>query len=105
KMKFISRMPENYNLPVDLKKKACDGGKWQEIGAIAPGKKAAQYKTQSFKEELEGRTYRFIVVHSSALDKRKTKSLDKRLERERKAIEKEAKELVKQRFNCREDAE
>lgn len=105
KMKFISRIPETFSLPDELKEKAWSKGKWQQLGPLAPGKKAAHYATQSFEAELEGRTYRFVVVHSSALDKRKVKSLEKRLERERADLEKEATKLGKRTFNCSEDAE
>lgn len=105
KMKFISRIPETYNLPSALKERAWAQGKWTEIGPLAPGKKAAHYATQSFREAFEGSTYRFVVVHSSALDKRKSKGLEKRMTRERAALQKDADKLMKQTFNCAEDAQ
>lgn len=104
KMRFVSRLPETYHLAKELKERAWTLGRWEEIGRLAQSDKGAVYRAQSFEETLEGRTYRFIVVHSSSLDRRKLKSIQKEIERERVALEKAQKQLHKQSFQCREDA-
>src|SRR5690606_31085930 len=47
----------------------------------------AVYRSCSYTGELYGRTYRFIVVHSSSKDKRSLKALEKRIDEERTALE------------------
>lgn len=103
-MRFVSRLPETYNLAGKLKERAWSADRWEPIGRIAQSAKGAIYHAQSFIDTLEGRTYRFIVVYSSALDQRKMKTIQKQIERERSAIAKAEKELQKQTYNCEEDA-
>jgi len=105
KMRFVSRLPENYNLAAQLKAQAWEADKWIHLGNLREGKNAATYATKSIQAELCGRQYRFIVVRSSALDKRKTKSIDKQLANERIELEKQALLLGKQIFYCRPDAQ
>lgn len=105
KIRFISRLPEVYGIADLLKEKAWEQNTWNEIGRIALSNKGAQYKAQSFVDALDGRRYRFIVVHSDALDKRKAKSLQKALDREFAELTKAKNELEKQRFNCEADAQ
>ena len=105
KMRFVSRLPETYRLAQDLKERAWAIDRWETIGRIAQSEKGAVYHAQSFEETLEGRTYRFIVVHSSSLDKRKLKSIQRAIDRERAELEKAQKQLHKQVFQCREDAD
>jgi len=105
RMRFVSRLPETYKLAEQLKARAWSKGVWQCVGQIGQSAKSAVYHTQSFIDTLEGRTYRFVVVHSSAKDARKAKTLQKQLDRERDELLKEQKELEKRAFNCREDAD
>lgn len=104
KMRFISRLPETYHLAQELKDRAWSRGRWEAIGRLAQSEKGAVYRAQSFEETLEGRTYRFIVVHSSSLDQRKLKAIQKEIDRERAELEKAQKQWHKQTFQCREDA-
>ena len=105
RMRFVSRLPETYKLAAQLKDQAFKKGVWEPIGRLAQSEKGAVYHAQSFIERLEGRTYRFVVVHSSAKDTRKTKTLQKQVAREGARLEKAKKALEKKAFNCREDAE
>lgn len=93
------------SLAAQLKEQAWKAGKWNVIGNLREGKNAATYSTQSFQEELNDRKYRFIVVRSSALDKRKAKSIDCQLTAERTRLEKEAAMFSKQIYYCRPNAE
>ncbi|MDI3533769.1 MAG: hypothetical protein PWQ82_134 [Thermosediminibacterales bacterium] len=103
-LRFISRLPNNFNLAAELVGKAWQQNCWQEIGSISKKKNSASYRFQEFNAELYGYKYRFIVVHSSHLDKRKAKSLDKRLEKEKNALTKGASKFMKLTFACEKDA-
>lgn len=54
--------------------------------------------------EIDGRSYRLIVVHSSALDQRKEKSLVKKWAKQKEELEKAARELAQRPFACEADA-
>jgi transposase len=103
-LQFISLLPENFNINGEVKEEAFRCGSWQEIGSLSQNKNAAFYKSQSFVREIDGRPYRLIVVHSSALDKHKEKSLLKKWSRQREALEKAARELSRRPFACEADA-
>jgi len=78
---MISRLPERYGLAEELIDQAIIAGNWTEIGTLGEGKKAATYKSVSFENQLCGDIYRFVVLHSSSLDKRKLKTLDSKIEK------------------------
>jgi transposase len=103
-IKFISRVPGTFKIVEKLKAKAWRLKTWTEIGQISSGKKAASYKVQTFYDELDGRKYRFIVVHSSTLDRRKEKKIYNLIDQDAKAIGKAAKELSSREFACETDA-
>lgn len=102
---FISRLPEVFGLAEELKDLAWERNEWTAAGTLSPKPKAASYRTQSFLREISGRVYRLIVVHSSALEKQKEKSLEKKWQKEREALEDEVRELLKRPFACAADAE
>jgi transposase len=101
---MISRLPERYGLAEELIDQAITAGNWTEIGTLSEGKKAATYKSVSFENELCGDIYRFVVIHSSSLDKRKLKTLDSKIEKEKLELIKKAEEESKREFFCEEDA-
>ncbi len=101
---MISRLPERYSLAEELIDQAILADKWNEIGTLSEEKKAATYKSVSFEKELCGDIYRFIVVHSSSLDKRKIKTLDSKIEKEKLELIKKAEEESRREFFCEEDA-
>lgn len=103
-LQFISHLPGFFNLASELTQAAFIKDSWEEIGKISPGKKSASYKIQEFKKELYGRQYRFLVVHSDHLDKRKLRGLDSRLKKQRIELEKAATKLMKLEFACEPDA-
>ncbi|MDO9535477.1 MAG: IS1634 family transposase, partial [Bacillota bacterium] len=104
-LQFISRFPGNFDLEKELKAKAWQLDNWEQLGTFSDAKKAATYKSKSFIEEIDGRRYRFIVVHSSVLDGRKAKSLEKNLLEKRQSQEKAIKKAEKQCFACLPDAQ
>ncbi|HHY46301.1 MAG TPA: IS1634 family transposase [Firmicutes bacterium] len=107
---MISRLPATFALEVELKEMAWEKNEWVEVGKLcsardgAAYRKAASYKVQAFRRELYGRLYNFVVVHSTALDKRKVKALDRRIEELYKELSIAAKEIQAKEFACRPDA-
>ena len=102
---FISRLPNTFSLASELTQEAYDKGDWLHLGQLASRKEAAAYKIQEFTKEFCGHQYRFIVVHSDHLDKRRLNSLNKSLEKQRIELEKEAAKLMRIEFACEPDAQ
>jgi transposase len=103
-LQFISRLPNTFDLASWLTQAAFTRNNWLELGKISPGGKSASYRLQEFKKELYGRQYRFLVVHSDHLDKRKLRGFNSRLQKQRATLEKEAAKLMKMDFACEPDA-
>jgi len=101
---FISRLPERYALAEELIDQAIKDDNWTEIGTLSEEKKAANYKSVGFERDLCGDPYRFVVVHSSSLDKRKLKTLNSKIEKEKLELNKKAEDESKREFFCKEDA-
>ncbi len=83
---------------------------WTNLGKLSEtvetqNRPAAVYKSWETETILHGRTYRTIVVHSSAHDKRRQKRIDRELEKEQADLLKQTQALAKQEFFCRADAE
>lgn len=102
---FLSRLPENFKLAKTLKEKAWERNKWEVVGTVADGNKAAIYQISPAKAELYGETYRFITVHSNKLDARKQKSINSKLKKEKETWEKDKEKLEKKDFSCESDAQ
>jgi hypothetical protein len=73
-LKFISRLPATYDLAYALTLKAFSEDNWFNLGRLAEGKDKAYYRLTEYLKQLDGKSYRFLVVHSSTLDKRKLKN-------------------------------
>lgn len=101
---FVSRLPNNYGLIEELKTWAFSEGQWQELGRLGKQKDAACYKIQGIEAELYEQTYRFIVVHSNALDKKKAATINRNLKKAQEEYEKACRELSKKDFYCEADA-
>lgn len=106
-LKFISRLPGIYSLETSLKEKAWEANKWQDIGVIAETvkKDSAVYRYQEFIDTLYDQDYRFVVVHSSKLDAKKLKTLEKKVAKLREDLEKATAKLTSNTYACRPDAE
>ncbi len=103
---FVTLLPGTFSLEKELKEKAWSEDKWTDLGALVPepDEKSARYKTRSTRGEIDERKYDFLVIHSSALEARKEKSLERRFEKLREAARKEGIALRKRDFACEEDA-
>ena len=103
---FVSRLPGNFKLEEELKVKAMKNpGDWEPVGTFSNKTDAAEYKAQSFEDELYGDKYRFIVCHSNQLEKRKEKTLDKKIDKENESLSKAIDEFHKIDFYCIKDAD
>lgn len=103
-LSFLSRLPNTFALASDLKDSAFKEKEWQEVGKLSPKKDAADYRIQSSTGCIDGREYRFLIVHSSKLDKRKRKSLKDQAEKEHNKLKKISIEVAKLTFACETDA-
>jgi len=104
-LKFISRLPATYELAEKLTLKAFADDDWFELGQLAKGKDKAKYRLKEYKESLNNHKYRFLVVHSSHLDKRKLKKLDNQVKKEQETLAKAISELNAKHFACKPDAD
>ncbi len=101
---FISRLPETFKISAELKEWAWSENQWQHLGSLVEKKDAAVYQIQSTVRELNGHDYRFVVVHSSSLDKKKEKSINKKIDIKKKELIEACIELAKRKFFCEADA-
>jgi len=110
KVKFLTRLPATYKECSRAISDAVTADNWTDFGKLnqtpATGKRpAAYYRGFETSVELYGETYRAIVVHSSAHDKRRHKRIDRLIQQKRKEIEKNCKKINSGPFYCQADAE
>jgi transposase len=106
---FVTRLPFNYKECGHAIERAAHSGKWMDIGILAEGVKSssrpqARYKAFETGVEIYGKSYRALVVHSSLLDKRRSKRLERRLSESAKEVRRESRKIPG-RYFCRADAE
>lgn len=73
--------------------------------AFATSNSSAQYRLQEFTADYEGHAVRLVVIESSALDKKKTHTLEKRVSQEHEQITEAMKAQGKIVFHCEYDAQ
>ena len=109
-VKFLTRLPATYKECGRAISEAVSIDDWIDFGTLnqTPATKkrpAAYYQGFETTVELYEETYRAIVVHSSAHDKRRHKRIDRLLQQKRKALEAHCKKINSSPFYCRADAE
>jgi len=107
--RFVSRLPATYKECARAIGDAVDAQAWINIGALAEiegsrKRPSARYKAFETTVTLYAKTYRALVVHSNAHDKRRQKKLDKALCASEKSIGTEIGKLCKITFFCEADA-
>ncbi|MEA5030318.1 MAG: IS1634 family transposase [Sphaerochaeta associata] len=105
--RFVSRLPENFKVCSQTVGSAVESGEWVHIGKLAELEStriAATYKAHETAVELEGTTYRAVVIHSDAHDRRKQKSIDNELAKSLKKITSLAEDM-QGRYFCEKDAQ
>lgn len=108
-IKFLSRLPATYKECGRAIKDAVHRNEWVDLGVIAETDDtskhpSAHYKTFDTTVVLAGTTYRAIVVHSSAHDKRRHKRIDNHLEKNKKELEQRVKKIQAETYFCEADA-
>jgi len=83
--RFVTRLPETYTECTQAIERALTADTWDELGILSRQpptrtRKPASYRCFETTVTLYGRAYRALVVHSDALDRRKTKRLDKAIQ-------------------------
>ena len=109
-VKFLSRLPATYKECSRAISDAVSADDWIEFGTlnqtpVTKKRPAANYRGHETTVEIDGESYRAIVVHSSAHDKRRHKRIDRLLQQKRKDIEATCKNINSSPFFCRADAE
>jgi transposase len=107
---FVTRLPFSYNEADRVVAEAVHANQWQEIGILAssrptPKRPCASYQAYDATVELYGRSFRAVVIHSSAHDKRRQKRIDKELARARQNLTETLSPSHKNAFFCLADAE
>ncbi len=103
---FVSRLPRNFSACGQAVDRAVASGRWTHIGRLAElesTRNAAEYKSHETTVELEGTTWRAVVVHSNAQDKRRQKSIEYELGVSLKKMSDMTKGVQK-RYFCEKDA-
>ncbi len=105
---FLTRLPATYGECERVITAAVDGQNWTFIGPLVEtitgkNRPCAEYKVTESSVELHGKTYRTVVVHSSAHDKRRQKKLEKTIAGSAKSITEELAKLPSVYF-CEADA-
>jgi len=109
KTKFISRLPATFKECSRVIQEAVSQDQWTNIGVVAETedtkkRPAAWYKAFETTVSLHDTSYRAIVVHSSAHDKRRHKRIDRLLKKNREDLEQLAKQIVSKTYYCEPDA-
>ncbi len=107
---FITRLPATYNECERVIVDAVEAEQWEKIGHIAQtqpttNRPGAFYHVFNGNVTLYDETFRAVVVHSDAHDKRRQKRLAREIARSFMLIKNLKKTCEKQSFACREDAE
>ena len=104
-IRFISRLPETFGIAHTLKARAMEEDDFEDIGILSSKATSASYKLKSYTEELNGTAYRFLIVHSTALEAIKKNTLSRNTDKSIAALSKKAERLKKQSFACQADAQ
>ena len=108
-IRFLSRLPANFNECKRVISEAVSADKWQDIGILAKSQSekrpAAFYRHFDTTVSIEGTAYRAIVLHSSAYDKRRQKRIDRIIKNDKNELGRKIKDMIHQPFKCLPDAE
>jgi transposase len=107
---FISRLPATFGEHQRVIREAVESQTWRDYGILAvtaptrnrPGTHYRGYETTV---NLYEQTYRAIVVHSSAHDRRRQKRLEREVDREHRILSKKLAALPKTLYFCMADAQ
>src|SRR5438132_572994 len=106
---FISRLPATYHECGRLIAEAVAHNTWAGVGVLAHTKPtqhrpATAYKVSEGEVRLYGTTYRAVVVHSSAQDKRRQQRLARDIQTAASTLHTTVRTAEQQEYFCRADA-
>ena len=107
---FITRLPATYSECGRLITETVAHNTWEDVGVLAHTKPTkhrpvTSYKVSEGEVTLYGTSYRAVVVHSSAQDKRRQQRLARDIQAAQSAIQTAARLAAQQEYCCRADAE
>jgi len=107
KVRFISRMPATFSAVDTLISEAVAKDSWTPIGKLSEEskKESAFYRSYEKTVRIEDNTYRAVVIHSNYYDKRKKKSIDKKIVKDMESAKETVKKLTGIAYYCIKDAE
>lgn len=108
--RFVTRLPAKYTECKQAIARAVDADAWTDLGAFSkepdsPKHSRAHYRVFETAVVLYDRSYRLLVVHSDAHDRRKTHALDKRIKDDEERITRIGLSEQKITYACRPDAQ
>ena len=109
-IRFITRLPENFGVCGKLIGRSVVFCDWQDVGRLShrrvKGKEVcASYRLREETVGLYGRTYRAVVVHSDAHDRRRQKRIDNAVKKDAETVRAAVTALSRKEFFCLPDAQ
>jgi transposase len=107
---FITRLPATFGEHQRAIEQAVQTQSWQDYGILAAteptrNRPGVHYRGYETTVTLYGQTYRAVVAHSSAHDRRRQKRLDRVVEREHDAWSRKLAQIEKILYFCTADAQ
>jgi transposase len=107
---FISRLPATYSACGRVIEEAVAQDRWEEVGVMAhtkPTQSRPVASSKAYEGEVprDGKTYRAVVVHSSAQDKRRQQRLAREVQASYTALQAAVHAAEQQEYFCQADAE
>jgi transposase len=107
---FVTRLPFSYAEAERVVSEAVATAQWEELGALAETpatvhRPAAQYRLAESQVRLYGKSYRALVVHSSAHDQRRLKRIDRELREEAETLAAVCRRQSRRPYFCQADAQ
>lgn len=108
--RFVSRLPATYSECETAIARAVEADAWEDLGILAADashsrRPPAYYRGYETSVALSGETYRVLVLHSSAHDKRRMKKLERMLIQDLTEMTKAKTEQEKIAYACLPDAQ
>lgn len=103
-LRFVSRCPTTFAVTQAAKAAAWAQNSWTFLGRVAARREAADYWASEQQGLIDGVPYRLVVYRSSFLEKRKEKTLDRRIAAARTALAQAVKAFEHTVYGCHEDA-
>jgi len=104
-IKFITSVPDSFKISKELKDKALKNFDELDKIEIKASNEIGVYQISDEIKEHKGEFLKFLVYHSGPTVKKKTKSINKKIEKENNQIQKIKKKYNSINYSCQKDAE